>query len=188
MLLVHESADGRRRVLASDVETADSVARQTIGLMGRSSVPEDYALVFRDVSDPVARAIERLPAPLDRLADDDVHGVHMLFVRTPLDVLWLADGEVVQVRTLRPWVGSGRARADTLVEMAAGTADGVEPGDRVVLRDALAGGLRGGERRSRRGRRGRPHPGANGRRPPERGEDRVGCRASGGSRRRRRRR
>jgi uncharacterized membrane protein (UPF0127 family) len=138
--LVHESADGRRRVLASEVATADSVVTQVKGLMGRSAVPDDYALVFRDVSDPVARTVEGLPAPLDALADDDRHGVHMLFVRTPLDVLWLEDGEVVQVRTLSPWVGTGSARADTLVEMAGGAADGVEPGDRVLLRESVGGG------------------------------------------------
>ena len=133
MRLVHESADGTRAVLATDVETADSVATQILGLMGKSSVPDDYALVFRDVSDPVARAIERLPAPLNRLADDDRQGVHMLFVRTSLDVLWLADGEVVQVQTLAPWVGSGSASADTLVELAPGAAADVDPGDSVRL-------------------------------------------------------
>lgn len=140
MYLVHESADGRRRVLATEVETADSVREQTLGLMGRSTVPDDYALVFRDVSDPVARAIERLPSPLDRLADDEYRGVHMLFVRTPLDVLWVDDGEVVQVQTLAPWVGSGGARGDTLVEMAGGAADSVERGDRILLRESLDGG------------------------------------------------
>jgi uncharacterized membrane protein (UPF0127 family) len=157
--LVHEAADGRRRVLASDVETADSVTRQVLGLMGRSSVPADYALVFRELSDPVAAAIEGLPWPLSALADDDHHGVHMLFVRTPLDVLWVADGEVTQVETLAPWTGTGNARADTLVELAGGGAAGVEPGDRVFLVDSLANGaLRdwrsGGWRdRHRRGRR-----------------------------------
>jgi len=153
--LVHESADGRRRVLAADVETADSVVTQVLGLMGRSTVPDDYALVFRDVSDPVARAIERLPGPLSRLADDDHQGVHMLFVRTPLDVLWLDDGDVVQVRTLSPWTGTDGARADTLVEMAGGAAAGVKPGDRVELVDSLDGGAlsdwrRGGWRRRHR--------------------------------------
>lgn len=140
MYLVHESADGRRRVLARDVETADSVAAQVKGLMGRASVPDDYALVFREMSDPVARAVERLPAPLDRLADDDHQGVHMLFVRTPLDVLWLDGEDVVQVRTLPAWTGTGGAHADTLVEMAGGAAEGVEPGDRVLLRESLADG------------------------------------------------
>jgi uncharacterized membrane protein (UPF0127 family) len=139
--LVHESASGRRRVLATEVETADSVLRQTVGLMGRSTVPETYALVFRNVSDPVARAIEGLPSPLDRLADDEYQGVHMLFVQTPLDVLWVEDEVVVQTQTLAPWVGTGGARADTLVEMAGGAAEGVEPGDRVLLRESPEGSL-----------------------------------------------
>jgi uncharacterized membrane protein (UPF0127 family) len=136
--LVHESADGRRRVLARDVETADSVTRQVLGLMGRSSIPEDYALVFRDLSDPVAAAIEELPWPLSALADDDHHGVHMLFVRTPLDVVWVADDEVTRVETLAPWTGRASARADTLVELAGGAAAGVQDGDRLLLVESLA--------------------------------------------------
>ncbi|MEF8851766.1 MAG: DUF192 domain-containing protein [Haloarculaceae archaeon] len=132
MRLVHESAAGTR-TLATDVETADSLVAQLKGLMGRSSVPEDYALVFPVRRDPVAVAIDRLPGPLGRLADPDRHGVHMLFVRTPLDVVWVDDGDVVQVRTLQPWTGRASARADMLVELAPGGAAGVEPGDTVRL-------------------------------------------------------
>jgi uncharacterized membrane protein (UPF0127 family) len=131
MRLVHESAAGTR-TLATDVETADSLLAQLRGLMGRSSVPEDYALVFPVRRDPVAVAIDRLPG-VGRLVDPDQHGVHMLFVRTPIDAVWVEDEEVVQVRTLQPWTGTGKARADTLVELAAGAASDVEPGDTVRL-------------------------------------------------------
>jgi len=144
MRLVHESADGTR-TLATDVETADSLAAQMLGLMGRSSVPEDYALVFPVRRDPVAVAIDRLPG-LGRLVAPDRHGVHMLFVRTPLDVLWVEDGEVVQVRTLQPWTGRASAPADTLVELAAGGAAGVEPGDTVrVVEDGTANPVERGD-------------------------------------------
>lgn len=112
MGLVHESADGEKRVLATDVERADSLLAKVKGLMGRSSLPDDYALVFE-------------------FGRTSYRDVHMLFVRTPLDVVWLRDGEVVQVKTLRPWRGTGVARADCFVELPGGTADGVEPGDRV---------------------------------------------------------
>jgi uncharacterized membrane protein (UPF0127 family) len=132
MRLVHESTGGTR-TLATDVETADSLPAQVKGLMGRSSVPEDYALVFPVRRDPVAVAIDHLPGPLSRLADPDRHGVHMLFVRTPLDVVWVENQTVVQVRTLQPWTGRASARADTLVELAPGGAAGVEPGDTVRL-------------------------------------------------------
>jgi len=135
MRLVHESAAGTR-TLATDVETADSLFAQVKGLMGRSSVPEDYALVFPVRRDPVVVAIDRLPV-LGRLVDPDQHGVHMLFVRTPIDVVWVEDERVVQTGTLQPWTGTGKARADTLVELAAGAASGVETGDtvRVVTDD-----------------------------------------------------
>jgi uncharacterized membrane protein (UPF0127 family) len=132
MRLVHESADGSQRVLATDVETADSLVAKTKGLMGRSSVPDDYALVFRFEPGPLERLHERVPAPLSRLtAGANRRSIHMLFVRTPLDVLWIRDGEVVQTRTLAPWRGTGSAPGDTVVEMAGGAADGVAVGDRV---------------------------------------------------------
>jgi len=114
--LVHEAVDGSRRVLATDVETADSVFAKVKGLMGTSSVPEDYALVF----------------DFDRTGYRDVH---MLFVRTPLDVVWLLDDEVVQVKTLRPWRGTGVAKADRFVELPGGAADDVGVGVRVRLVD-----------------------------------------------------
>ncbi len=132
MRLVHESTGGTR-TLATDVETADSLPAQLKGVMGRSSVPGDYALVFPVRRDPVAVAIDHLPGPLSRLADPDRHGVHMLFVRTPLDVVWVENETVVQVRTLQPWTGRASARADTLVELAPDGAAGVEPGDTVWL-------------------------------------------------------
>ncbi|WP_415380635.1 DUF192 domain-containing protein [Halosimplex sp. TS25] len=116
MRLVHESADGDARVIATDVETADSLFAKVKGLMGKSSLPDGYALVF----------------DFERTSYRDVH---MLFVRTPLDVIWLLDDEVVQVKTLAPWRGAGVAKADRFVELPGGAADGVEPGDRVVLED-----------------------------------------------------
>ena len=126
MRLVHEPVDGGRQVLATDVETADTLLARTKGLMGRSSIPADYALVFDLQPDPVKMGLARLPG-VDRFVDPDQHAVHMLFVRTPLDVVWTEDEEVVQVRTLSPWTGTGNGRGDTLVELAAGVADGVEP-------------------------------------------------------------
>lgn len=140
MRVVHEPADGEGQVLATDVETADSLFAQVKGLMGRASVPEDYALVFPVRREPVEVALDRLPV-LTRLVNPDEQAVHMLFVRTPLDVLWIEDEVVVQARTLSPWTGTGRARADTLIELAGGVADGVEPGDSVrVVEDASGNG------------------------------------------------
>lgn len=120
-------AEGSRdgRVLATDVAFADGLRQQVKGLMFRDEVPPDYALVF-EFGDP------------PRLIPDAVAGlrsIHMLFVRVPLDVLWLRDDRVQQVSTLSPWTGTGLARADTVVEMAGGAADGVEVGDVVRIVD-----------------------------------------------------
>lgn len=98
--------------LATTVETADTRVRRARGLMFRRGVPDDYALVF----------------PFDGVA---TRPVHMLFVLQSLDVLWVADGAVERVATLRPWVGSARARADLVVELPAGAADDVAEGDTV---------------------------------------------------------
>jgi len=116
--LVWDAGDGERHVLATNVEYADSLLTQTRGLMFRSpaSFPEGRALVF----------------PFDRAKTRDVH---MLFVRFPIDVLWLLDGQVQRVERLRPWTGFARERADTIIELPAGTAAEIAAGDRVVLED-----------------------------------------------------
>ena len=57
----------------------------------------------------------------------------MLCVPFPSDALWLVEGEVTKVKRLRPWVGLGWGTADTVVELPAGAADGVEPGDSVEI-------------------------------------------------------
>ncbi|WP_335999988.1 DUF192 domain-containing protein [Halorientalis halophila] len=123
MRLVHV-ADGTERTLATTVDLADSFVSQTVGLMGQSSLPDDYALVF-EFGDP--GYLYRLRDTVPRRA------IHMLFVRTGLDVLWLRDDEVVKVATLSPWTGFGVAKADTVVELPAGNAEGVAVGDTVHL-------------------------------------------------------
>lgn len=116
MRVVHEPADGDPRTLASDVDVAESILTKGIGLMGRSSIPESYALVF-EFGKPTTRS------------------VHMLFVRTPIDVVWTEDGTVQRVETLDAWTGRARARGDRFIELAPGVASDVEPGDRVVLEE-----------------------------------------------------
>ena len=110
----HHPEGGPERTLATDVEFADGIVSQGIGLMFRRSVPEEYALVF-----PFGSTRRR--------------GLHMVFVPFDIDAVWLVDGEVEAVERLRAWRGHASHRADTVVEMPAGAADGVEPGDRVVV-------------------------------------------------------
>lgn len=101
-------------MLATDVETADWMLPQAVGLMFRRSLPEEYALVF-----PFGRARRR--------------GLHMLFVPFDVDAVWLREGQVQQVKRLRAWLGLGVATADTVVEFPAGAADGVERGDELRI-------------------------------------------------------
>ena len=112
MRVVHEA--GGERVIASDVDVADGLLSKARGLMFRRSVPDDYALAF-----PFRRVRQR--------------SLHMVCVPFDIDAVWLVDGEVQQVRRLPAWTGLGRARADTVVELPAGTADAVEPGDTVRI-------------------------------------------------------
>ncbi|MUV90321.1 DUF192 domain-containing protein [Halapricum sp. CBA1109] len=129
MRVVHET-ESESRVLASEAEIAKGFVQTSKGLMFRSSIPEEYALVFEFEPSALAR---RLPVG----GDDAVKWrfIHMLFVRMSLDVLWLQGETVVKTATLRPWVGMGGAKADRIVELPAGAADGVETGDTVRLEE-----------------------------------------------------
>lgn len=131
MRVVHEW-DGGRRDLATNVELAETTLQQMRGLMFRRSLPDDYALVFEADS-------PRFPFSLVAKATETMDA-HMLFVAMALDVVWTHDGTVTQVKTLSPWTGTGMARADTMIEFPAGAADGVEPGDRILIEDEAATG------------------------------------------------
>ncbi|WP_432764815.1 DUF192 domain-containing protein [Halobaculum limi] len=104
----------RAHVLASEVEVADSVFSQMRGLMFRRSIPDDYGLLFS-------------------FDTAESRSLHMLFVPFPIDAIWLVDGEVTKVKRLRPWVGLGWGTADTIIELPAGAADEVEPGDKIEV-------------------------------------------------------
>ena len=108
--------DGDAEVLASDVETADSILAQTRGLMFRRSFPQGSALAFR-----FRRAKTR--------------DVHMLFVFVPIDVIWVVDDRVRRIERLRPWTGYARGRCDLIVELPAGAADDLAVGDELVLEE-----------------------------------------------------
>jgi len=119
MRVVHDP-DGSAAVLATNVHTADTMLEKSKGLMFRKRIPDDYALVFRfEPSWPFGAVRRRV--------------IHMLFVRFPTDVVWLADGEVRKARTMQPWRSIDYAKADTVIELPEGAADGVEVGDTVLV-------------------------------------------------------
>jgi len=129
--VVHEPAATdeaqKRRVLATTVEVADSVFSAGKGLMFRSDLPAEYALVM-EVGD----------SPLPFVTQPPRRSVHMLFVRVPLDVLWLDGDEVTAVARMQPWRSIETARANRIIELPAGNATDVRPGDRVVVEKVLA--------------------------------------------------
>jgi hypothetical protein len=121
--VVHRPADAteegvaagiEERVLAREVDVADSLFSRMRGLMFRPGVPDDYALAFR-------------------FADPGDRSLHMLFVPFDIDAVWVVGDEVTGVRRLPAWRGLGRGTADLILELPAGAAEGVEPGDTVEL-------------------------------------------------------
>jgi len=105
------------RVLATDVTVANSFLAKARGLMFRRSFPDGSALVF----------------PFSRLSPQTLHMVGVPF---DIDALWLRDGRVERVARLSAWTGLGRATADTVIELPAGAADGVDEGDVVRIEGA----------------------------------------------------
>ncbi|PSP39918.1 DUF192 domain-containing protein [Halobacteriales archaeon QH_7_65_31] len=111
MEIVHQESG---EPLATTVEIADTRLARARGLMFQRSISDDDALVLS-------------------YDGQSTRQLHMLFVPFDIDAIWLADGVVQATKRLPAWIGHGRAVADTVVELPAGTADDVEPGDHVRL-------------------------------------------------------
>jgi uncharacterized membrane protein (UPF0127 family) len=75
-------------IVAAEVEYADTMLKQIVGLMFRKSVPESYAMVFS-------------------MGRDNREGIHMLFMRFPIDIAFLdKDKKIIDIRqNLKPWTG-----------------------------------------------------------------------------------
>ncbi|ERG90489.1 MAG: hypothetical protein J07HQW1_00511 [Haloquadratum walsbyi J07HQW1] len=115
MHLEHISrTDGSVKTLATDVEIATTLCARVRGLMFRRDFSIGSALVFR----------------FNRVS---YRRIHMLFVYTDLDVLWLKDNTVSECAQLSAWYGIGTANADTVIELPAGVADAVTVGDTVQI-------------------------------------------------------
>ena len=115
MRIVHLRGD-ERRTIADSVEHAETPLAQARGEMFRRSLPAGHALVF----------------PFE---EPDSRTIHSFFVFVPLDVLWVVDDEVTKIERLQPFRGLSHGIADTVIELPAGAADGVEPGDTVVIEE-----------------------------------------------------
>ena len=107
-------------VLASRVESAFDPTSRRRGLLGRDSVPTDFALVIAPCS-----------------------SVHTFFMRFPIDVVFVSrDGTVVKTcRDLRPWRLAAAFGAFAVIEAAPGFVErsGIVSGDRIAVRERRAG-------------------------------------------------
>jgi len=93
------------KVLASKVELADTFWRRFRGLMFRRKFPKSSAVLFK-------------------LPKSGRYGIHMFFVRFPIDLLYLDSRfVVVEFRAgLKPWrTHKPKADVNYLVELPAGT-------------------------------------------------------------------
>ena len=80
-------------------------------------------MVDKILDTPFQRArgvIGRYPSECERYILEygtvETRGVHMVGVRKPLRVTWMAGDEVTKVATLEPWTGTGSAKADRIIE------------------------------------------------------------------------
>jgi uncharacterized membrane protein (UPF0127 family) len=108
----------RQAVIAREAEMAETVWTRFVGLMGRKTIEPGTGLVIYPNN-----------------------GVHMFFMRFPIDVLHLAeDGTVLKiVEGLKPWrVGPIVKKCKYTVELPTGTAKmtGTQDGDKIELIDS----------------------------------------------------
>jgi uncharacterized membrane protein (UPF0127 family) len=107
-------------VLAQHVRLADSVVSRFFGLMMRKQLAPGHALDIRPCG-----------------------SIHMMWMRFAIDaVFYDKQFRVTKVaRNVRPWVGlaSGGKGAHGVIEMGAGTAGDIEPGDLLEFSGAKQG-------------------------------------------------
>ena len=118
MAEVRVSSNGT--VLAEHVRLADSVVSRFFGLMMRKRLGPGEALDIRPCG-----------------------SIHMMWMRFALDaVFYDKQFRVTKVaRNVRPWIGlaSGGKGAHGVIEMAAGTAGAIKPGDLLEFSDPKQG-------------------------------------------------
>jgi hypothetical protein len=105
-MTVIRKSDGT--MIADKVEIADNILKQMRGLMFRRPVPEGFAMVFD-------------------LKREQYIDIHMLFVRFPLDLVFLdKNKKVIDLRKgLKPWTGQAFSKQFAMyaIEFPAGTID-----------------------------------------------------------------
>lgn len=119
MRVVHRN-ESEEATLATSVELAEGLFAKGRGLMFRRTFSEGSALAM----------------PFSSVRPRSLHSV---FVWFPFDAIWVSEGTVTRVARFEPFRSVASARADLVLEVPAGVADGVEPGDAVELLDSPEG-------------------------------------------------
>ncbi|MCL7414818.1 MAG: DUF192 domain-containing protein [ANME-2 cluster archaeon] len=93
-------------ILAREVKYANNIFSRTLGLMFHKEIPPDFAMVFS-------------------LRKPTTVGIHMLFVRFAIDVIFLdEDKKVIGTGTLKPWLGHQQMKGvKYLIEMYQGAVE-----------------------------------------------------------------
>lgn len=104
------TADGR--VVCARCALATNTWTRARGLLGRAALAPDEGMYFRPAG-----------------------SIHMFFMRFAIDAVFCdRDLQVLGVeRELKPWRTAHRKGAKVVIELPAGGAAGIEPGDRLVL-------------------------------------------------------
>lgn len=103
----------RNTVLAERAELADNPWTRFLGLMGRRSLPPGGGLVLKPGG-----------------------GIHMWFMRVPLDVIHVDKRDQVThvLRGIKPWrFGPLFVGGKVAIELSAGTAQGTQVGDQIEV-------------------------------------------------------
>lgn len=114
----------RRRLALARVLTADGTVVCERCELAERPLPRMRGLLGRDGL-----------APGEGMLIDPTPSVHMFFMRFPVDVVFVDRSQTIVkvVHGLRPWRMAGARRATAALELPAGAAAGLEPGDTLVL-------------------------------------------------------
>ena len=102
-------------VVCARCELANTPLKRMRGLLGRSGLDDSEGMLFRPAG-----------------------SIHMFFMRFAIDAVF-CDRDLVVIgveHDLKPWKTARRKGAKVVVELAAGAAAGLEPGDRLFLETA----------------------------------------------------